>query len=194
MYVDNATKTLFFHNPKTAGRSIVVGLGFAEDTHHKLVHFDPVNARRCIFQDDWDRFFSFGFVRNPWDRLVSLYEYHRSVEYGVFQRMNDSHQMARRYDFDDWVCINMNATKRKRSNWFGTPQTFWIEGVTAAYKFEEYDQAFRDIALRMGKQMPAPYINKSSRSHYRNYYLKDATIEIVANMDAHVISKFGYTF
>jgi hypothetical protein len=194
MYVDNATKIIFFHNPKTAGRSIVVGLGFVEDVHHKLVHFDPKNARQCIFQDAWNNFFSFCFVRNPWDRLVSLYEYHRSVEYGIFQRMNESHQLARRYNFDEWVCINVNATKRKRSNWFGIPQTLWIDGITAVYKFEEYDEAFRSIAQRMGKNVATPHINRSSRSHYRDYYMKDDTIEVVANVDADIIRKFGYVF
>ncbi|WP_369928829.1 sulfotransferase family 2 domain-containing protein [Xanthomonas sp. NCPPB 2632] len=192
MHVDNASKTIFFHNPKTGGRSIIVGLGLPDDTRLKLIHFSPREARRCIFQDAWHEFFTYSFVRNPWERMVSLYEYHRSVQYGIFQKMNLSHTLARQYNFDEWIAINQ--AKIRQSNWFGMPQAHWMDGVTRVYRFEDFDAAFKDISERMNKKVTTPHINRSNRSSYQDYYRSTDSIDIVGTIDAHVIKEFGYQF
>lgn len=193
MHVDNASRCIFFHNPKTGGRSIITGLGLPDDTQLKLIHFSPQEARRCIFQDAWDEFFTFCFVRNPWDRMVSLYEYHRSVQYGIFQRMNSSHVLARQYNFDEWVAINQ--AKIKQSNWFGLPQAHWMSGVSKVYRFEEFTEAFEEIAARMKKNVKPPHANRSHRtSDYQAYYQRKETIETIRTIDAYVIKQFHYAF
>jgi len=192
MHVDNASKTVFFHNPKTGGRSIVVGFDLPDDTRLKLVHFGPREARRCIFQDSWDEFFTFCFVRNPWDRLVSLYEYHRSVQYGIFQKMNVSHTLARQYDFDEWIAINQ--AKLRQSNWFGLPQAHWMDDVTKVFRFEAFPEAFEEIADRMKRNVPVPHLNRSHRKPYQDYYKDPESIEVVRRIDHHVIDRFGYEF
>jgi Sulfotransferase family len=192
MHVDYVRKIIFFHNPKTAGRSTIAMLGLAEDKHFKLTHFEPAEARRCIFQDGWDEFLSFSFVRNPWDRMASLYEFHRSVEYGVFQHMNISHVLARTYDFEEWLRVNDAGVAR--SNYFGMPQSNWTAGVSRVYQFEDYTKAIDDLAAMTGTNPRSVHVNASRRQPYRDYYKSDKSIDIVARIDADTIEKYGYQF
>ncbi|NDY89953.1 sulfotransferase family 2 domain-containing protein [Ideonella livida] len=87
---------LFVHVPKTAGQSVelaflqALGLHFGQRGQlllranddpargpERLAHLTAEEYVRCghVTQDDFDRWFKFGFVRNPWDRLVSEYRY-----------------------------------------------------------------------------------------------------------------------
>jgi chondroitin 4-sulfotransferase 11 len=90
---------LFIHVPKTAGTSIMVTLAdhgmkklkWIDRKHRKhfrkfknkgSVCFGHLNvshllSKNVISQSYWDNAFKFAFVRNPWDRYVSLYFYLR---------------------------------------------------------------------------------------------------------------------
>jgi len=192
MYILNAKRIIFFHNPKTAGRSTIVGLGFPEDNGLKLSHLTPDVARKCIFQESWKSYYSFSFVRNPWDRMVSLYEYHRSLEYGIFQRMNSSHALARSYTFDEWILINHK--RLKRSNWFGVPQSDWTRGVSKVFRFEDYVSATQELLNILGEPRSIEHLNKSVRRGYAEYYLREETVDIVRSIDIDTISTFDYRF
>lgn len=74
MHIDEKRKLIFIHNPKTGGTSLRCLLtGFAEPISHAFPSRVPV--------DKWNSYYSIVFVRNPFDRLVSSYEYHRDLEY-----------------------------------------------------------------------------------------------------------------
>ena len=75
--VSDDLKYVFFRNPKTATRSILfhstkvllfqmVSLILPVKNRHKTGYDRKYNLA-------WDCYFKFGFVRNPWDRLVSTY-------------------------------------------------------------------------------------------------------------------------
>lgn len=198
MNVHYQTRSVFFHNPKTGGRSVAKVLGLEDDKHLKLIHFEPEEARKFIFQESWGDYFKFSFVRNPWDRLVSLYEFQRSVDYGLFQNQNFSHNLARSYEFDDWVQYNYFHHKRqiRRSNWFGIPQSTWTVSVDEVYKFENFSDALAAICKRLGVTPSFPHENRSRRINedYRHYYKRDETIESVADIDRETIQRFAYCF
>lgn len=65
-------KGVFIHIPKNAGTSIksILPNDCVSFKHH------PAKNVKNLIEDYQDRF-SFAFVRNPWDRLVSLYEFSR---------------------------------------------------------------------------------------------------------------------
>ncbi|TWB09677.1 hypothetical protein FBZ89_14022 [Nitrospirillum amazonense] len=132
------------------------------------------------------------FVRNPWDRMVSLYTYHRSVEYGLFSKFNASHALARDYDFQEWLRISLSGTKRP--NWFGIPQAEWVRDVTDVSMFEKYDMEMERICTKFSIPYARTARNASERRHYSEYYDRKDLIAAVGQIDAEIVNRFGYTF
>jgi hypothetical protein len=63
---------IFVHIPKAAGTSV------AEATiGRRAGHFTAAELRSAMQRGEFDSLFSFAVTRNPWDRLVSAYNYAR---------------------------------------------------------------------------------------------------------------------
>lgn len=86
-------QVIFIHNPKAAGTSICSALGMGS------AHM-PVARAMVLYKYCWGHFFKFSFVRDPFDRLVSCYEYalmersywHDNVDPKVGERFGAPHQ------------------------------------------------------------------------------------------------------
>jgi hypothetical protein len=75
-------KFVFVHVNKTGGTSIVEALSQFEDrTEEDVLHdHSPFAAyKRVLGLDLWNEFYTFGFIRNPYERMVSAYEYRRQI-------------------------------------------------------------------------------------------------------------------
>lgn len=66
----NRHRCVFIHVPKTGGLSVATALFGHEATSHR-----PVSAFIAADEARFERYFSFGFVRNPFDRLYSAYRF-----------------------------------------------------------------------------------------------------------------------
>jgi hypothetical protein len=189
MYISQEYKAIFFHNPKTAGRSLYKAFGFTEG-NGLLNHFQPDWAKEMIFQSSWDQYWKFSFVRNPWDRYVSIYEFHRQSEY--IRRNNlQCWNWANNHSFTEWMHLNKN--RFIHSAWFAQPQTDWIDGCDAVFKFEELDSAVEIINRHIPMKEVLVHRNKSVHAEYKFYYDR-ITAQTVADIDKEIIKRFGYKF
>jgi len=158
--------------------------------YHKYVfraHDDISAAQRRMPAELFDRYFKFTFVRNPWDRLVSEYEFLlRKTEHGRHERVKKlggfgefiRMQIPRR----DAYQINMMCDRHGKvlMDFIG--------------KLENLQEDWKTVCERTG----IPYQelqrkNASERSHYQDYYDSESR-QLVARHWAREIELFGYTF
>jgi chondroitin 4-sulfotransferase 11 len=163
------------------------------DRHYPIEHY----KNSCPVE--YGRYFKFGFVRNPWDRLYSQYRYLR------FTAKFDHAQCA----FSTWIerCADALETSdeylfgRNRKNFelHMMSQYRWlsIDGVQAVDyigRFENIQDDFDLVARKLGANLLLPHENKGVAGlNYRDAY-NDKIIDIVRMLSTEDIEKFGYSF
>lgn len=160
----------FVHIPKTGGTSVRAWL--SKNTpryiHPSLPMMTPQET--------------FAVVRNPWDRVVSLWAFWNKLKKADVP-------------FDDFV-RNLQSYKFREDSWFtfDQPQKAWIpDGVTYLLKFETLDQDFVQIQTLLGCTDPLPKVNTSQHEDYHTYYT-DETRDIVSQVFKDDIEAFNYVF
>jgi len=150
-------------------------------------HDDIRAAQKRMPAELFDRYFKFTFVRNPWDRLVSEYEFLlRKTEHGRHERVKKlggfsdfiRMQIPRR----DAYQINMMCDKR------GNVLMDFIG------KLENLENDWITVCNRIGiPHQELQRKNASERSHYQDYYDTENR-QLVARHWAREIELFGYRF
>ena len=192
--IDYERKFIFIHVPKTGGVSVRLPL-----FNKKIGPHTTAMRRREELGQRYDELFSFAFVRNPWDRLVSTF--HFLNKKGIGNR--DDIILYKRYiekyfgNFHDFVKYeNQNFEKILHAR----PQHEFICNkrgriiVNFVGRFEHLEKDFSYIGRWIGVQpQQLPHINKSDHKHYQEYY-DDETKEIVAKLYKKDIEYFRYRY
>jgi hypothetical protein len=127
---------------------------------------------------------TFGFVRNPWDRMVSMY--HFRSQKPVHKRFNQA--KLKELGF---VKALMNDEIGPNQN---IDQCYWLNGVDYVLRFEDFDAEIDKICKIIGiTHKPIERLNPSIHDEYRKYYT-DAAIDHVAANHKKTIERFGYSF
>jgi hypothetical protein len=180
---------IFIHINKTAGTSVGKAIGLPVKDH--LTARDII-AR--IGKEKWNTAFKFTVVRNPWDKVVSHYEYRR--------KKNKTEIASRNISFTDWV--KMTYGEEKNTFYYNNPRSFqpqveWLKdndgkiSIDFIGKFESINADFNQIKNAIGLDAELPHLNASNRASYRSYY-DDDTRDIVARWFQEDIKVFGYSF
>ena len=178
---------VFIHINKTAGSSIERALGL------RLEHKTALEKRAELGETQWANRFSFAFVRNPWDRVVSLYHYR--------VKTNTTGLGEHALDFKTWVRLTFRDQDPAyyNSSKMLMPQWHWIadeEGrvlVDFIGRFENLDIDFSTVCARINKQATLPHLKQSNRGFYRDYY-DDEAIGIVQDWFEVDVKQFAYAF
>lgn len=147
-------------------------------------HVSPLIIRGLVGHKKWSSYITFAFVRNPWDRTVSLYHYHNQRIPGVFPLAQNS--------FEEWVKLGGTGTAQRLMSEFLSDEHGNIM-VDCIGRFENLEQDFRKICENRGITCNLPHYNKSDRKSYREYYT-DETREIVRSWAQRDIEMFDYEF
>jgi hypothetical protein len=148
----------------------------------------PKQRRIDTGQKQFESYFKFGFVRNPWDRVVSLYE---RKEKGQLRDQMTFEQFVEWIQYSSATCIH-SSPQRYQLDWFVDPNGKVLADFIG--KFERLDEDWDFVAkkLRISETLPHRRANPRDR-HYTEYYTPQ-TRELIANKFKIDIEHFGYEF
>ena len=212
MPIAHKYKCIFIHVPKCAGKSVedklriksalnVPSFYFLYGFHGniQLQHLTPEQMLRLNYvkQDVFNSYFKFCFVRNPYDRAVSDYFWHRKFfEKGPEQMMVDS--------FRSYLYLAHSQLTRfpnKDNIWCHFfPQHWYVrdeKGHTIpdfVGRFENLKADFAFVAARIGlNDTDLPHIGKTEHEPYADYYNEECRM-MVEDLYGEDIRYFEYEF
>jgi len=198
MILNSQYKFLFVHVPKTAGQSLW-RLFPRTKKEHKFyrthIHAPYFWLKERDIPEDY---FSFGFVRNPWDRLVSLYSFSCQKTIGPNDPFDQEEVKA--MGFEKWLYEYDSRMKVDSQYADDVPrfqerdQFWWVDGCDFIGKFERlYEDAIyihETVGMPIGEFI---HINESKHKDYREYYTP-AMVDFVSRHHKRTIESMGYDF
>lgn len=187
-------KCVFVHITKAAGTSLALSLFGELPYHYTAQEYRVIYGRR-----DYNQFFKFTFVRNPWDRLYSAYSYLKGGGWNAKDAEWAKQNLADIHSFDDFV-LNWLTPERLHVHIHLWPQCDFIcdrHGnpiIDHLGYFETIQQDFDAICARLKlPQTDLKHTNASKRAGYKEVY-SPAAIQKVAELYKQDIANFGYSF
>lgn len=223
--VSHHDRAIFVHVPKVAGQSVehvfLKRLGLSWENRaplllryndrpelgpQSLAHLTAPQYVDCkyVTEEQWETYFKFSFVRNPYSRAVSIWKYA---------------QFAEEITFADFVRTELGGAYWEREYWFVRPQTDFthVNGEAAVDfigRFENLKADWATVCLRLGiEDQSLPHANVSKPAvrsalgklrrslrpkierfaDWREHYDEDSK-RIVAERYADDLRTFGYDF
>jgi hypothetical protein len=226
MILSHTHKFIFLCNGKTGTSSIESVLHPHQEGEEFEVgveglytakHVPPVTLRSQLGPEIWDEYFTFTFVRNPWDWFVSQYFWNHDPspisKRELFRQPVSTLQAYRqkeeersrlkaldRFSPDD-IYETFNLLRRYRGIYqadslFQYHYVFSPEGeklVDFVGRFEQITNDFQRIAGKIGLDVSLPHRNATSHRPYQSYFT-DETVRLVRDLYAVDVEAFGYSF
>jgi hypothetical protein len=183
--IDHQRRLLFIHIARTGGTSIeaaLVGRDWWEvDPPSK--HLSASQTRTRYGDAVWNDYHTFAVVRNPWDRLVSMWAT------GWWQEAANAPADLPFRDFVQTLQPHPNEIYQSLHY-----HEILDEPVDSILRFESLPADFADLLHRRGCDgVPLPHREQRQRGSYREYYDVD-TRRHVERVFAADIARFDYTF
>ena len=231
MPISHPLKTIFVHIPKTGGTSIEKALDIIGEwpKWNESILWGPVRKRGKKFTAHhltisqmcenefispivYKEYFSFCFVRNPWERAVSDFSWMvKMKKYQIsflsicpffIQKIAIHLPLLRTRCFVDFLKF-AKKTREENKKWIADhfwPQTKYFldcngkQIVDFIGRFENIEDDFLKVTKKIGKPYTKlPHIQKTRHINYRKYYNKEAK-ELFLNMYHDDIKYLGYSF
>lgn len=205
MIVSTRRQFVFVHIFKTAGTSIKRAVRrYAMPSWHESANFifkrigvpqygppsrgDHFKASDLIDEIGWsqfDRMFSFAFVRNPWDWELSHYRY--ICQNKSHSNHNEVTSLGSFPEYLRWRCDGR----------FQTQESFLLHNGTDVLdfvgRFENLASDFQYACQRIGIPYRLPKLNVTGREDFRPAY-NEHSRQLVAETYRDDIIRFGYSF
>lgn len=214
MPVSHPHRCVFVHIPKTGGTSIEHLLGVFRDWRledcdcwfgriqsAELLQYGWIT--RYLQHLSWQElacllpatviegYFCFSFVRNPWDRMVSIYS---NPDPDLLQMARGAGLELAGLSFTDFVLAT-----RELSHVHLLAQSRFITDASGAVavnflgRFERFGTDMQTVLDQLGLTLDLPHLNRSCHTAYRDYYTAQTRVEIARRYEQDV-DLLRYTF
>jgi len=159
------------------------------DYHHYVprAHENILTVKRRMPVELFNSYFKFAFVRNPWERLVSEYEFILNrPEHGRHKRVSGLK------DFDEFIHMQIPRPDAYQLNTLSDRKGHLLMDFVG--QLENLDRDWRTVCKKIGiahKELPRK--NVTERKPYQSYY-DTQSIQLVAKHWAREIKLFGYEY
>jgi len=187
---------IFVHVPKAAGTSVSRAIG--DDL---ILHYTALEYRRIFGKKDFDDYYKFAIVRNPWDRLYSAYSFLKSGGWNAKDKRWFDDNISKYENFESFVSEWVTA-ENVRSYIHFLPQCDFLcdrRGVLLVDfigRFESIDRDFSLVAEKIGiadNGLKKENQTKKRIGDYREVYT-DKTASIVGEVYARDCNLLNYSF
>jgi hypothetical protein len=211
MLISRTHSFLFIHIAKTGGTSIAAALReFCDppppvsltyrlrkilpvrcqiDTLPQPTHASAIWVHSRLGEVTYNKLFSFAVVRNPFDQMVSKYEFVKR------SRGHRDSEMANELTFSQYL-----ERKASTSYIFRKTQTDHVTNqngkiiVNQVFRFENLNELTIELKNRTGISIERlPHLNSTKRKPYTEYY-NDSSRRIVERIFKRDLEKFSYRF
>ena len=196
--IDHKHKCIFIHIPRCGGTSIEIAMYgknwfYVESSTKHLI----ASTAKNIYKPYWNDYFKFSFVRNPWDRMVSLAKYPTAYKLNL----NKGKLVGFEEHFKEFPEIEVDKrSKSLNDTFYPIKNSVYLNILNVELdfigRFENLNEDFEFIYKSIGDIPPLltnDLMHRSYHKHYTEYY-DDETREIVAQKYARDIEYFGYKF
>lgn len=187
MRISHKYKFIFLSKPKCASTSISKALNpytdiFGSQSSRHYHHHVPVSILKQHFDGmgwDWNSYFKFTSVRNPWDMMVSLYNYGKPDIQGCYFWQRQDYDPNTRMSFDNWIRKgkSWDLVSMKHLNNFAAyslpyyvldqDNTFLVDYVM---RVENLKEELSFVGSILGINLETFHLNRSKHNYYREYY------------------------
>jgi hypothetical protein len=202
--ISHSKKFIFVHIPKTGGTSVermlrkygivLQGRGNFDSMYYK--HATAESIKRMMGAE-YDKYFKFTIVRNPWDWIVSNYAFNRGLGrpwiigtgYSLSGKVPD---WAKDISFSEWLPWWIDTLNPSQSVMFtGTNGESLVDAI---FRFESLTSDFNKLKTRLQLRLwrsRLPHLKKSNRrADYKSYY-DDKSMKLVQEHFALDIKYWG---
>ncbi len=212
MPISHKHKCLFIHIPKTGGTSIESALGMfgdwkIEDKQKLFGLIQSPELKKLGFISNFLQhvtleqsykinpisvnYISFSFVRNPWDKMVSIYS---NPDNNLVEMALRKNIKIKELTFEEFIVQTQDIkhTHLEPQHRFVCNNKDEIN-VSFLGKFESLHEDFQQLCKALEIDVKLPHKNQSKRMTYQNYYT-ETTQKIIKERYSKDIELFSYFF
>jgi len=144
-------------------------------------HMSCEDIKQNVSKSIWDSYFKFSIVRNPYDRMVSLYYWRGGdKEFGSIYKFLNSDKLNRFHSFEKYSIDGEIA-------------------VDKVYRFENLGYFLQDLSQQLKLKEPLKLPDYKAKSHTRKVkdyrdVLDEKSITIIQNLFAREFEHYGYEY
>jgi len=181
MIICDKHKFIFIHVPRTGGTSVAQMWKQWDKKIKKHMTYRQCQSRfGRLHRNGYKSYFKFGFIRNPWERVNSLFWKH------VKNSPVDTSKGFKHWMFDE---------SRTDSQRHKQPAMYFLEGVDYVARYENFEKEWDYIFARIGLpriQLPHTFKFRDDKS-YQDIY-DDEMKEFITRYHQVDIDYGGYEF
>jgi chondroitin 4-sulfotransferase 11 len=196
MPVSDKYKLIFIHIPKNAGTAITNTLDMYDIGHHGWQYY------KSKYPQKWEQYKKISVIRNPWDRVVSCYEYAK-MEESYWHSKEGKSKAGKHLDYDllkdksfgECLDILKNKPQMLRHQGWSNQSNYIYNNnhlmVDYVLDVSEINDRLSEI---LNQKINIPKINVSNQNNYKNYYIDNDMISFVKEYYKKDINNFNYNF